>query len=148
MKIRSLFYRLALSALCFSGCQGNADFSEAAPPTITLNADEYQREIRTIDRLLFEERPMDRGRRAALAGELEGVARRIREKIDSRFLELESLELRRLAEMAKGLAPDAPRTGIQEQWMRIRNNLFEDRAWFARRASDLEPAGAVAKPDP
>jgi hypothetical protein len=133
---------MLIGAMTFCGCQGNADFSEAMPPTITLNAEEYETQIREIDRLLFEEKPMDWGRRAALAAKLEDLAGRIRQTIDSRFLELESLELKRLAEMTKGIPPDAPRTGLQNQWMRIRSNLFDDRAWFARSAADLEPPPA------
>jgi hypothetical protein len=136
----------ALSVLWLSGCQGDADFSEAGLKPITLNADEYRTEICGIDRLLFEELPLDRERRTALAAKLEELAKGIRAKMDSRFLELESLELKRLAEMTKSLAPDAPRAGLQVQWMRIRNNLFDDRAWFARSAADLEPLATPARP--
>lgn len=135
-------------AMCLCRCQGNADFSEAMPPTITLNADEYETQIRAIDRLVFEEKPMDRARRAVLAAKLEELAGGIRQTIDSRFLELESLELKRVAEMTKGLPSDAPRTGLQSQWMRIRNNLFDDRAWFARSARDLEPQPDGKEPAP
>ena len=129
----------ALSVLWLSGCQGDADFSEAGLKPITLNADEYRTQIIAIDRLVFEELPLDRERRGALAAKLEELAKGIRATMDSRFLELESLELKRLAEMTKSLAPDAPRAGLGVQWMRIRNNLFDDRAWFARSAADLEP---------
>jgi hypothetical protein len=97
----------ALSVLWLSGCQGDADFSEAGLKPITLNADEYRTEISAIDRLVFEEMPLDRERRTALAAKLEELAKGIRAKMDSRFLELESLELKRLAEMTKSLAPDA-----------------------------------------
>jgi hypothetical protein len=137
-----------LSVLWLSGCQGDADFSEAGLKPITLNADEYRTEICAIDRLVFEELPLDRERRTALATKLEELAKGIRAKMDSRFLELESLELKRLAQMTKSLAPDAPRTGLQVQWMRIRNNLFDDRAWFARSAADLEPLATLASPSP
>jgi hypothetical protein len=92
-----------------------------------------------IDRLVFEEKPFSSERRSALAAMLQALGLRIREKMDSQFLELESLELKRLAEMAKGLDPDSPRAPLQNQWMRIRSNLFDDRAWFARSAADLEP---------
>jgi len=130
---------VALAVATLAGCQGDADFSDAAPKTITLSAEEYQPDIMTIDRLVFEEKPFGFERRQELAAKLQTLARRIREKMDSQFLELESLELKRLAEMAKGLDPDSPRAPLQNQWMRIRSNLFDDRAWFARSAADLEP---------
>jgi len=133
---------VALAVATLAGCQGDADFSDAAPKTITLSAEEYQPDIMTIDRLVFEEKPFGFERRQELAAKLQTLAHRIREKMDSQFLELESLELKRLAEMAKGLDPDSPRAPLQNQWMRIRSNLFDDRAWFARSAADLEPIPA------
>jgi len=57
---------------------------------------------------------------------------------DSRFITIEVLELKRLASMAKRFPPDAPRTTLQNEWMRIRNNLFDDRSWFARSSRDLD----------
>jgi len=48
--------------------------------------------------------------------------------------------------MTKSLAPGAPRTGLGVQWMRIRNDLFDDRAWFARNAADLEPLPTSSPP--
>jgi hypothetical protein len=134
-----------LAAASLAACQGNADFSDV-PPTITLSAEEYQADIMTIDRLVFEEKPFTIERRNALAAKLQTFARRIREKMDSPFLELGSLELKRLAEMAKGLGPDSPRASLQNQWMRIRSNLFDDRAWFARSAADLKPAPGADTP--
>jgi len=138
---------VALGAASLAACQGNADFSDVAPKTITLSAEEYQQDIMAIDRLVFEEKPFVFQRRQALVAQLQAFARRIREKMDSQFLELESLELRRLAEMAKGLAPDSPRTSLENQWMRIRSNLFDDRAWFARSAADLSPVSAPGSAD-
>ncbi|HEX7252455.1 MAG TPA: hypothetical protein VF376_06200, partial [Thermoanaerobaculia bacterium] len=131
---------VALAAASLWACRGDADFSDAAPKTIILSAEEYREDITTIDRLIFENRPWDYSRQGALATRLEQLARRIREKLDSRFLELESLELKRLAEMAKGLPGETLAKTLPDQWMRIRNNLFEDQAWFARSAADLEPA--------
>ncbi|HEY6928593.1 MAG TPA: hypothetical protein VJA66_02860 [Thermoanaerobaculia bacterium] len=130
---------VALAATSLWACRGDADFSDAAPKTIVLPAAEYREEITAIDRLIFENRPWDYARQRALAARLEQLARRIREKLDSRFLELESLELKRLAEMAKGLPGETLAKTLPDQWMRIRNNLFEDQAWFARSAADLEP---------
>jgi hypothetical protein len=129
----------ALAAAAQFSCRGDADFSDAAPKTIVLSAEEYREDITAIDRLIFESRSWDYQRQGALATRLEELALRIREKMDSRFLELESLELKKLAEMAKGLPGESLPRALPDQWMRIRNNLFEDRAWFARSATDLEP---------
>src|SRR6266850_6480090 len=30
------------------------------------------------------------------------------------------------------------RSQLENQWMRIRNNLFDDRSWFARSAKDVD----------
>jgi hypothetical protein len=126
---------LAVLSLC--ACKGDADFSDAMPAPVTLNADEYRREISDIDRFVFEEKPFGETRREALATKLEELAKRVRAASDSRFLTLEVLELRRLASMAKRFPPDSPRTALQNEWMRIRNNLFDDRSWFARSSRDL-----------
>jgi hypothetical protein len=42
--------------------------------------------------------------------------------------------------------PEQPlRSQLPNQWTRIRNNLFDDRSWFARSAADLEPAPIAAQ---
>src|SRR5262249_29887034 len=79
-------------------CRGNADFSDAMPTPVTLAAEEYRREITEIDRLVFRQGQFDEARRTALAGELEGLARRMKAASDSRFIAIEVLEIRRLAE--------------------------------------------------
>jgi hypothetical protein len=89
-------------------------------------------------RLVFERQPFSKERRASLAAGLQDLAQRIKATSTNRFLELESLELRRLAEIAKGLPPEASLVPLQNDWMRIRNNLFEDRSWFARSVADLQ----------
>lgn len=127
----------ALAVLSIWACKGDADFSDAMPAPVTLNADEYRQEISGIDRLVFEEKPFGETRRAALAGRLEELAKRVRAASDSRFITIEVLELKRLSSMAKRFPPDAPRTALQNEWMRIRNNLFENRSWFARSPRDL-----------
>jgi hypothetical protein len=113
------------------------------PAPVAVNADQYRREISLIDRLVFEEKPFGEARREALATRLEELARRVRASSDSRFITIEVLELKRLALMAKRFSADTPRTTFHNQWMRIRNNLFDDRSWFARSSRDLdaEPAG-------
>jgi hypothetical protein len=133
----------ALAVLCLWACKGDADFSDAMPAPVTLNADDYRREISDIDRLVFEEKPFGETRREALAARLEELAKRVRASSNSRFITIEVLELKRLASIAKRFPPDAARTPLHNEWMRIRNNLFDDRSWFARSSRDLaaEPQG-------
>jgi hypothetical protein len=118
------------------GC--NTDTSQLAPKPTTLNADDYRREITDIDRLLFSSKPYDDSRRDKLAGSLEGLATRVTAGSDSRFLKVEASEIRTLASLAKHTSASAPRDSLENNWMRIRNNLFEDRYWMARSAADLE----------
>jgi uncharacterized protein (TIGR03067 family) len=117
------------------------------PAPVTLSAEEYNQEITDIDRLVFAEGPFDASRRESLAGRLEELARRMKASSDSRFIAIEVLEVRRLAEVAKR-APAKPRPQmLSDPWMRIRSNVFDDRSWFARSAADLE-AVAASEPSP
>lgn len=111
---------------------------------VTLNADEYREPIVALDRLVFEDQPMDDRRRAELEGKLEDLAQRVEAISGSRFLTIEAAELRKLASLLKGITPQ----DRQNQWMRIRNNLFDDRSWFARSAADLEPLSASPQAEP
>ncbi len=133
---------VALCVVCAWACKGNADFSDVMPEPVTLSAEAYRPEITEIDRLVFTEGPFDKTRRASLAGKLEELARRMKASSDSRYIAIEVLEVRRLAEVAKRAPGKPPPSMLSDQWMRIRSNVFDDRAWFARRAADLEPAPA------
>ena len=137
MIARNLFAAL-LGVVVLAGCRGNADFSDVAPTPVTLKAEDFQKEIVAIDRLVFGEGPLVPARREDLGRRLEALAGRVMASGDAPFLVLESLELRRLASGTRELPPDAPKATLQREWMRIRNNLFDDRSWFARSAADLE----------
>lgn len=128
---------LAGALVVLQACQGNADFSDAMPAPVTLSAETYRSEIMKIDRLVFESRPFNSERRQSLAQSLEELSRSVRSASDSRFLKIESLEIRRLAEAARNLPSSPPPRALMDNWMRIRSNLFEDQAWFARSAADL-----------
>jgi hypothetical protein len=132
---------LMLGALIVAGCRGNADFSDVAPTPVTLKAEAFREEIMAIDRLVFSEGPLAPARREDLGRRLEALAGRVKASGDAPFLVLESLELRRLASGTRDLPPDAPKATLQREWMRIRNNLFDDRSWFARSARDLPTPG-------
>jgi hypothetical protein len=90
-------------------------------------------------RVAFDKGRIDDARRGDLARALDAMAARVKATSDSRFLLIESLELRRLAAAAKGLPSESPPDSFANEWMRIRSNLFDDRSWFARSAADLEP---------
>jgi hypothetical protein len=136
---------ILITVLSAWSCRGNADFSDAMPAPVILTAEDYRREIAEIDRLVFREGPFDDARRTALWGELEGLARRMKAASDSRFITIEVLEIRRLAEMAKRAPAKPPPGMLSDQWMRIRSNVFDDRSWFARSAADLEEPAAIAR---
>ena len=119
------------------GC--NADLSQRLPQPVLLNADDYRQEVTDIDRLLFSPKPYDDARRVQLADKLEGLASRVTAGSDAPFLKMEATEIRTLAVLAKNTRDRVPRDQLEENWMRIRNNLFEDRSWMARSAADLPP---------
>jgi len=120
-----------------SGCSGDADFSDVMPAPVTLSAEEYKSDLMAIDRLAFQDAPMTAARRTALAGRLEELAKRIVVGSDSKFLKLESLEIRHLASIARDLPDEKPPRGLLDNWMRLRANLFDDQWWMARSAKDL-----------
>jgi hypothetical protein len=123
--------------VALQACQGDADFSDAMPTPVTLSAETYRGKIMEIDRLVFETRPFTSERRERLAQSLEELSHSVGSASDSRFLKIESLEIRRLAEAAGSLPFSPPPPALMDNWMRIRSNLFEDQAWFARSAADL-----------
>jgi uncharacterized protein (TIGR03067 family) len=132
-----------------SGSRESASTPEGSFQVTILNADQYRREIAMIDRLVFESEPLGETRRELLAKKLEELSTRVKSTSDTRFLEIESAELGKLAAYAQSYPESAPRTNLENQWMRIRNNVFDDRSWFARSAADLEPlSNASAKADP
>jgi hypothetical protein len=128
---------VAVALVVMFGC--SSDVSKQLPEPVTLNADDYRQEITDIDRFLFSLKPYDDARRAQLAATLEGLASRITAGSESRFLKMEASEIRILASLAKHTSASAPRDHLEKNWMRIRNNLFEDRSWMVRGAADLQP---------
>jgi hypothetical protein len=131
--MRTLAVTVALVAM--GGCY--TDLVQHLPQPVVLNAEDYRQEITDIDRLLFSPKGYDDTRRAQLAARLEGLATRIVAGSDSRFLKTEASEIRTLAGLAKHTRAGVPRDHLEENWMRIRNNLFEDRNWMARSAADV-----------
>jgi hypothetical protein len=132
--MRTLAVTVALVAML--GC--NADLSQHPAQPVLLNADDYRQEITDLDRLLFNPKAYDDARRTQLAAELEGLASRITAGSEAPFLKVEASEIRTLAVLAKNTPDSVPRDHLEENWMRIRNNLFDDRSWMARSAADLK----------
>jgi uncharacterized protein (TIGR03067 family) len=139
----SLALLVAALAAAPTGCSVEADFSDAMGEITTLPAEQYRGEIRELDRLLFEPTEMTKERRAQIGARFERLADQVKAAGDTKFLKLESLELRRLAAASGRMPPEQ----LQTQWMRIRNNLFDDQWWFARSAADLD-AIAAYQPTP
>lgn len=134
-----------LVALALAGCRFEGDFSESME-TVILPAEEYQQEIAAVDRLLFREEPLGEAGPRELEQVIDGMAARVRKTSDTRFIQVETLELKLLAKRAGRLSPRGTGRELQNDWMRIRNNLFDDRAWFVRSAADLEYAASVVPP--
>src|ERR1700675_2211357 len=130
--LRALAVAVTLAGMF--GCK--ADLSQHLPEPVVLNADDYRPEITDIDRLLFSPKAYDDARREHLAAKLEGLASRITSGSDARFLKMETFEIKELAALAKHTSSTAPRDHLEENWIRIRNNIFEDRSWMARSAAD------------
>ena len=140
---------LAASLAALWGCgksapESPAKSAEETLQLVILNPDEYRPEITQIDRLVFDEKPFDKERRALLATRLEELAARVKAAKESHFLDIEAYEIKKLADGSKNMPEHGLRTQLPNQWMRIRNNLFDDRSWFARSAADLEPAPATS----
>jgi hypothetical protein len=130
---------------CGKSASEPAKSPEEALQMVILNPDEYRQEITDIDRLVFDEKPFDKDRRALLVTKLVELAGRMETTADSRFVKIEAYEIRQLADGSRNMPEQPLRSQLPNHWMRIRNNLFDDRSWFARSAADLEPAPSAAQ---
>ena len=130
---------LLLICVSSSSCNVEADFSGDIATEI-LPAESYRAEISAIDRLVFTEGPLGDAGPDALRKVLEGLAGRVERETHTKFGKVESLELKLLASRAGRLPKHRNAGPLRNDWMRIRNNIFDDRAWFARSARDLEYA--------
>jgi hypothetical protein len=52
---------------------------------------------------------------------------------------MEASEIMTLVFLAKHASASVPRDHLEENWMRIRNDLFEDRSWMTCSAADPQP---------
>ena len=113
--------RFAMALLCagtLASCSGEADFSGDLKMQ-TLQAEQYQDEIASIDRLLFRPSPLGDDGVRALTSLFDGLSKRVAAvNTGSKFLKAESLELRLLAKRAGRLSPRNTGTALQNDWMR------------------------------
>jgi hypothetical protein len=137
---------IVTSSLCSCGKTSNDSPEPKADQLhlVTLNPDEYHQEITDIDRAVFAADPFDDARHELLTANLEKLAQQVKSAGDSRFLKMEADEIMTLARMSRKMREEGLRTQLPNQWMRIRNNLFEDRYWFAHSAADLEQPSKTA----
>lgn len=143
MQLRSGILPIAAALATIAGCNTTTASNPNLPEPVTLNAEDYKKEITEIDRLVFALQPFDDARREALTTKITELAQRVKATSDARFLQIESNELKTLAEGSRHMREEGLRIQLPNQWMRIRNNLFDDRAWFARSAADLEQPAAT-----
>ena len=142
------FFAAALCVAMLAGCRNEPELRGSFAPQ-TLDAEKYQHEIAAIDQLLFRQSPLGDDGMHQLQSTIETLSKRVSEADDhSRFLYLESHELQTLADHAGELSPKSNGASLQNDWMRIRNNLFDDRAWFVRSAADLDYAAQTVPRPP
>jgi hypothetical protein len=131
-----------------AGCRNEPELRGGFTPQ-TLDAEKYQHEIAAVDQLLFRESPLGDDGVRQLRSTIETLSKRVGEADEhSRFLYLESHELQTLADRAAQLSPKQNGAALQNDWMRIRNNLFDDRAWFVRSSADLDYAAQTVPRPP
>ena len=113
-----------------------------------LDPERFASDLRAIDRDMFTSGTPDAARRTRLSDRLKVLADRVAMAGDDTLGLHYAGELRLLARMVeqrggRTAIEDGP---LQEQWMRIRANLFDDASWLARSEADLHrpPPG----PDP
>jgi hypothetical protein len=133
--------KLILGVCVFAACSGELRIGNFIPATATLAAEGYQNEIMEIDRLVFSENEIGEAGRSSLASKLVTLSDRVdTERGESTFLRLEAGKLKELAARISRIPVGKPvPSSLRDQWMRIRSNVFDDRAWFARSAEDLPP---------
>jgi hypothetical protein len=121
---------------------------ETSIPTLegdALNPEAHRAQIVVLDAILFEDGPLgeaERGevektllvvRQAAIADPSNGIAMML------------GKDLQRLAGMVKSSRAGTPllNSPLRQYWLRIRNSLFADAAWFRYSSRDpIEPAVA------
>lgn len=139
----------AALALFWASCHVDTDTDFTALQQLEpLDPSRYAASITAVDEVIFRSGPLDSERREALAAPLRTLATQVQTREAGTAAAHFAVELRTLANLAEHLRADLPVEDSQlpDQWMRIRNSLFDDASWFARSEADLDrpPPG----PDP
>lgn len=99
----------------------------------------YESAISAVDREIFTSGVLNDTRRESLSSRLQALASEIDTHEGGKPVVHFASELRTLARLAERLRTDLPieDSQLQDQWMRIRNSVFDDASWFARSEADL-----------
>lgn len=128
--------RACAALLLLAGCALEVELPTVLDPVDPLR---YEAVIKAVDEGVFTAGTLDRGRRQSLAGSLRLLARQLEERETNELVRRFAGELRTLARMAERLGARTPieNSPLQEQWVRIRNSVFDDASWFAYGEADL-----------
>lgn len=116
------------------------DTSFTALANITpVDPERYHASITAVDQEIFTSGVLDDARRESLSSRLQALASEIDIHEGGKPVVHFASELRTLARLAERLRADLPieDSPLQDQWMRIRNSVFDDASWFARSEADL-----------
>jgi hypothetical protein len=128
-----------IAALLLAGCGGQQ--SPWRPPTgNSLSPDVYRPQIVAIDRIVFQNGPIDASGADDLKASINDLADRIDSARPSPLVTVLNRNLRRL-----GQVPPRNMPVLQREWIRVRDGLFNDAYWFRRSASD--PVASVRRSD-
>lgn len=125
-------------AILFSGCSMDTNFTALANIK-PVDPQRYESSITAVDQEIFTSGLLDDARRESLSSRLQAVASAIEIHEGGKPVVHFASELRTLARLAERLRADLPieDSQLQDQWMRIRNSVFDDASWFARSEADL-----------
>lgn len=125
-------------AICCSNCSMDTSFTALANIT-PVDPERYHASITAVDQEIFTSGLLDDARRESLSSRLQALASEIDIHEGGKPVVHFASELRTLARLAERLRADLPieDSQLQDQWMRIRNSVFDDASWFARSEADL-----------
>jgi hypothetical protein len=123
---------IAAGVLMFllAGCGGQS--TPWRPPSgNTLSPDVYRPQIVAIDRIVFQNGPIDANGQDDLVASINELADRIDSAHPSALVTTLNRNLRQLGQVSPRNMPV-----LQREWIRIRDGLFNDASWYRRSSSD------------
>jgi len=111
-----------------------------------LVSDNFRAPIATLEAQLFAPGPLTMEQRIRLAAAMDGMRQALTDSSDSHMAKYSARELATLASMSRGLGElgGADLERVRQNWMRIRNNTFDDASWF--RFSEADPVAPAVEP--